>query len=94
MSDEAVVDSNTLKDSGTVVEKVVDTGPLLEKLQSTSEKGSVSKKRNAEWLASEAFHPGTLSSALLFVDVILHLLEVRVDQLVVGVMHKASETGH
>jgi len=79
---------------GTYVEEVVDTSPLLEELDSTSDESTVCKPRDTGWLASEAFYPSTLPGALLLVDGILHLLEVRVDQLVVGVVCQASETSH
>lgn len=52
----------------TYVEKVVDTGPLLEELKRAAQERAVYKTGNARRLASEAFRPGTLTRLGLLGD--------------------------
>ena len=87
-----IVDTGRLEDVGSVVEEVIDTGPLLQEMDGAAQQGTVD---NTRFVASrKAFPPGTGANVGLLDDGAVHLLEIILDQRVVGIRLQTSETGH
>jgi hypothetical protein len=84
--------TSRLKNGGTVVEKVVDTGPLLEEVNEETEERSPKKLGNVA-SGVEAFTPATLADLSLLLENVLHFLEVILDKRVVKVvLHTTKAT--
>lgn len=75
LSNEAIIDSNTLEDSGTVVEKVVGTRQLLEALQRHAQEGAVPRFV----CPFEAIEPSTLYATLRF-DLVGNFVDLCLDE--------------
>lgn len=91
---ERVLNAGGLEDGVSVVEEVVDAGPLLQEVDKDSQKSPVEKLRDSIWLAGEAFCPGASSSRLLLFNNVVYLLIVVFDKFAVQIFLHASQSGY
>ena len=76
----------------TYIEEVVDTSPLLQKVDCNTEEGAVHQSWNAAWLAGEALHPAALANLVLFRDDAIHLLVVTFYERIVWIILHSSKS--
>lgn len=88
-----ILDTGRLEDGGSVVEEVVDTGPLLEELDAEAEHSAVERLGDLG-VGGEALGPRTLPLALLTVNNLHHLLQIRLDERVCRIVLESTQTRH
>jgi hypothetical protein len=76
-----------------LVEEVIDTCPLLQELDGTSENGSVHQFGDARRASGDTLHPGSFSRRLLHLDRLSHLLHVLKNVNVLHVVLATSKAG-
>lgn len=93
LDQQGVVNTSRLEDGRSVVEEVVDAGPLLEELDAETQESAVHNARFRA-AAGEALPPASHAGALLLLDAVVHFSEIVLDQLVMEVVLQPAEPRH